>query len=95
MKLLSSKGANINKVNGYRYTPLGLACKKEHLEIVILLISNVADADINKKNRLGDTPINMACKNGNLEIVKLLILNSAADIINKVNDLDDKNSLDI
>ncbi|VDI60983.1 Hypothetical predicted protein, partial [Mytilus galloprovincialis] len=55
--------------------PLFIACEGGHLDIVKLLLTNIADVFI--YNSLGDTPLYMACKGGNIDIVKLLLQNNA------------------
>jgi hypothetical protein len=76
-------GADVNASDENGNTPLFLASKYEHLEIVKELIKN--SADVNIQNKDGHTPLLFASLKGNLEIVKEL-LNNDADITIKDND---------
>jgi len=76
VKLLISKGADINAKNAYRDTPLYLAVEKNNQKMVKLLISK--GADINAKNRYdGTTPLHLAVEKNNKEMVELLIAKGA------------------
>lgn len=76
VKLLISKGADINAKNAYRYTPLYLAVEKNNKKIVELLIAK--GADVNSENRYdGITPLHLAVDKNNKEMVELLIAKGA------------------
>ena len=57
-------------------TPLQLAARYSHNEIVELLIDN--GADVNAKDVNGNTPLHLAALFGRKEVVELLIANGAA-----------------
>ena len=75
VKLLLSKGANINSQNATRSTPLYYAVSFYYINIIKLLINNGADVNISDIN--GNTPLHVACINGDYDIIKLLIDNNA------------------
>ena len=55
------------------YTPLHVASKKGHLEIVEVLIAS--GGSVNQADKKGSTPLHIASMNGRSEIVKMLITN--------------------
>ena len=57
-------------------TPLQLAARYSHNEIVELLIDN--GADVNAKDVNGNTPLHLAALFGRKEVIELLIANGAA-----------------
>ncbi len=71
-----NNGAQINFANSKGWTPLTLACKKQDLLMVNMLIMN--DADINLMNaKLSIAPLIIACQLKNYDIVRLLLENGA------------------
>lgn len=75
--LLLQYGADINPIDEeYQSTPLGLAAKWGHPEIVELLLAQGADP--NKSGAAWSTPIAWAKKKGHAEIVKMLVRAGAA-----------------
>ena len=90
VKLLISKGAEVDMIGGYMgypgHTPLlaaslgSLGVTDRDIEIVKLLISK--GADVNIKGNEDSTPLNNASREGNIEFVKLLI-NAGADVNSK------------
>ncbi|NVO20245.1 MAG: ankyrin repeat domain-containing protein [Bacteroidetes bacterium] len=70
MKLLISKGANINAQQQGGYTPLMIAAKNNNTLSVKLLIYNHADASL--KNLEGNTALDLAMSNNSTETVKFL-----------------------
>ena len=56
----------------YQDTPLHLACRQGHLELVKYLVNEklIDPVDANKE---GETPFHVACETGRLEIVKFLV----------------------
>jgi len=62
---------NINVQNGDGDTPLHLAVRKNHLEIIHFLIKK--GADLNLANNIGKSPLHLAAGLGSLELTKILI----------------------
>ena len=77
VKLLLNKGAEVNKQDIDRMTPLHYASCRGHMEIVNLLLNN--GANVNAKDYDGRTPLHYASSGSHAEIVKLL-LERGADI---------------
>ncbi|KAJ8730108.1 hypothetical protein PYW07_017146 [Mythimna separata] len=72
VKLLLSKGADVNKKTSVRdQSSLHYACSKGHLEVAKLLIN--ADANVNGADYLGATPLHRAAAQGRAAIVELLL----------------------
>ena len=61
----------INIRDGYGKTPLTIASKSGHPEIVGMLINR--GADVNARDKYGNTPLTWASWNGHTEIVQILI----------------------
>jgi len=70
IKLLLSRGANINHKNNISWTALMYACDYGHIEIVKLLLDN--EADINHTDGNGYNALFIAKHNDSTEIVKLI-----------------------
>ncbi|CAH1225797.1 MFHAS1 [Branchiostoma lanceolatum] len=68
--LLAKYGANKNKKNLEGYTPLHLAAKAGHLEILNVLLKTGVNLDI--VDKVGRTATDHAKENGHLDVVKLL-----------------------
>ncbi|CAG2217845.1 unnamed protein product [Mytilus edulis] len=65
-------------------TPLYIACKGGHTEIVSLLLNHTADdLDVNKDTREGETPLYAACLGGYTNIVDLLLARHQTIVIDK------------
>ena len=77
VKLLLNAGAEIDEVEGSRSTPLMLAARKGHQNIITHLIT--CGASVDKKDLNNRTALHYASERGNLEMVKLL-LNAGAEI---------------
>jgi ankyrin repeat protein len=77
VKLLISKGADVNAKNGDGWTPLQYAASRGHMEIVELLLAHDADVHISGEDNL--TAAEYAMKNNHTEVVQLLI-SKGADI---------------
>jgi len=60
---------------GLGETPLHLAAKWGHKEIVALLLAN--RADVNAKTESGDTPLHYAAENGEDDVAALLLVSHA------------------
>ena len=64
---------NYSLRNGGKSTfPLNIACGKQYLEIIKLLLAH-PDIDINKCSVSRETPLSIACRNGYIDVVKLLV----------------------
>ncbi|CAG2189844.1 unnamed protein product [Mytilus edulis] len=67
-------------------TPLFIACKHGHVQIVSILLNQKADEiDINKGKRqsyydMMKTPLYIACKRGHIEIVSMLLTSPGIDV---------------
>ncbi|XP_065938642.1 uncharacterized protein [Magallana gigas] len=75
VKLLLSKGADINLCQESGASPLFIACYSGHDSTVKLLLSNGADINLCQEN--GASPLYIACKNEHDSTVKLLLSNGA------------------
>ena len=67
------------------YTPLHIACRYGHLDIVKFLVS-VSSVDVNSKDSDGYTPLHTACRYDQLDIVKCLVSVSSVDVNSKASD---------
>ena len=74
---ITQEPTQLNRKDGYGYTPLHLAVDRGHKSIVELLIKH--GADINRSNNKWNKPLHTAVWFGHEEIIKLLI-NYGADI---------------
>ena len=77
VKLLLEHGADPNKADEDKDTPLHLACKNNNLILVKLLLGY--NIDVNIQNIYGRTPLDLACDNEDIKlpIVKLLLEHGA------------------
>jgi len=75
VKLLLSKGADVNLRNRMSWTPLHTAIQNRRQAIVELLITK--GADVNAKDNRGQTPLHVAVNLGQKEVVELLIAKGA------------------
>ncbi|CAG0914333.1 unnamed protein product [Notodromas monacha] len=71
VKLLISRGANVNATTKTNSTPLRAACFDGHFSIVKYLIKQHADIEI--ANRHGHTCLMIACYKGHYDIAKYLL----------------------
>jgi len=69
--ILRANPVLINKTNHEQFTPLNIACARNHLQSAEKLIR--CSADVNLANKEGETPLHFAVKNGNVELVALLL----------------------
>lgn len=78
IKLLVSKGAEINLENQFGNTPVHAACLKGDMACVSFLLDNGSTVD--SVNHLKSTPLHFACYNDkqNLELVKYLMSRGAS-----------------
>eukprot|EP00981_Chlorochromonas_danica_P007492 scaffold1757_cov218-Ochromonas_danica.AAC.1 len=65
------------------YTPLTIACKNGHVELVTLLLHDPR-VNANMTTDDGRTPLHYACRGGHIEVVKMLLLDERVDV-NKTN----------
>ena len=77
VKLLLSRGAQIDARDRWGWTPLSAAVENGRMETEALLISG--GADVNARNSDGWSPLNLAALMGKLEMVKVL-LDHGADV---------------
>jgi ankyrin repeat protein len=82
LQYLLEKGANVNARSILNNTPLDIACNRNKIDFVTILLDY--NADINTQDKLGITPLMVATQNGYFDIVKLL-LERGADICLKDN----------
>ena len=81
IKILISRGMNVNKLYTGHLVPLQVAAKTENSEEAIELLVN-AGADLEAKDKIKYTPLIYACKYNNYENVKMLV-KLGANINNK------------
>lgn len=75
------KRMNINAFGNHntKMTPMHIACKLGHWQIVQLFLNTLIHEDVNQtvclnvKNNVNDTPLHLACQNGHWKVVKLLL----------------------
>ncbi|KAH8834258.1 ankyrin repeat-containing domain protein [Flagelloscypha sp. PMI_526] len=75
IKLLVSRGADVNALNESIGTPLQSAAAAGDLEVVQSLIR--AGADVNLEGGYYDTPLNAAASEGKLQVIEFLLLKGA------------------
>ena len=66
MKFLFNIGGDLNSRTNERDTPLHVAARYGHTEVVEFILANVVDK--NPVNKKGDTPLHDAASNGLLDI---------------------------
>eukprot|EP00667_Euglena_gracilis_P003737 EG_transcript_3750 len=73
-EFLISIGVDLNRQEKGGYTPLYFAVYREQLDMVKLLIHNMADISLRSMNsESASTPLNQACMNGNVAVIKVLL----------------------
>ena len=77
VKMFLEIGAQINTKSNSGATPLHLATKNDHLEIVQILLQNGADTNAEQEDCLRFTPLHTAALNGHVEVSILLLQNGA------------------
>ena len=77
-----TQGANINVLNKDKWTPLMLAIRGGHSDVIKLLLNK--GANLNIKGESGMTPLHIACAIRSEEIIKLLLDKGAQ--VNVAND---------
>ncbi|KAF0717090.1 Aste57867_2499 [Aphanomyces stellatus] len=75
VKLLLTKGANVNHAEKDGWTPLYIASMYGRVAIVTLLLANGALVD--KATHSGATALNIAAEEGNVEVAAILLTNGA------------------
>ena len=83
MNMLIARGANLNVKNIVGDTPLHIASRKGHINLVYAFINY--GANVNPTNNIGETPIFGAVKDSTVEILKILF-NNGGDIYHVNND---------
>lgn len=83
VKLLITKGVDINHKNGQGHSALQYACSKGWKEIVLFLCEN--GADINIRDKRNDTPLHRLATTGRVEIMRLLLEGNTKPEVNCVN----------
>jgi ankyrin repeat protein len=72
---------NLNAPNEEENTPLHLACKEGHDEVVDVMLERVGELALDAINIYGNTPLHLAAINGHVDIVnKLLKLEPEVDL---------------
>lgn len=72
---------NLNTTNEQENTPLHLACKEGHDEVVDVMLKRVGELALDAINIRGNTPLHLAAINGHVHIVnKLLKLEAEVDL---------------
>jgi serine/threonine-protein phosphatase 6 regulatory ankyrin repeat subunit B len=72
---------NLNATNEEENTPLHLACKEGHDEVVDVMLKRVGELALDAINIRGNTPLHLAAINGHVDIVnKLLKLEGEVDL---------------
>ena len=81
VKLCAIMGMDVNAIDQEsNYTPLMVACKNGHAEVVRALLSK-KDINVNLQNTKGQTAMHLACKNRDAVIlVRLIMAGVDADI---------------
>ena len=80
VNILVKRGADVNKVDVFGWTPIYNAVRQDQREIVRFLLEPRLNVDVNKADKIGITPINFAVLNDNIEIVRLLLEREDIDI---------------
>uniref|UniRef100_A0A0K2TWX8 Multiple ankyrin repeats single KH domain [Nasonia vitripennis] n=1 Tax=Lepeophtheirus salmonis TaxID=72036 RepID=A0A0K2TWX8_LEPSM len=74
VKLLLSRGANIEHRDKKGFTPLILAATAGHEKVVEILLDHTVAAEIEaQSDRTKDTPLSLACSGGRYEVVEILL----------------------
>ena len=63
----------INTPNKSGWTPLHMACRSAHVDVVNLLLESGAESSLYHKDNYGDIPINDAISSGRVDMVELLL----------------------
>ena len=71
-------GANTELVDADGNTPLHIASRRGHAEIVENLSAKSASATLNMENFGDQTPLSLACKSGNSSVVRILLKRGAS-----------------
>jgi len=75
--LVENKGADVNTVDGYGYTPLNRAVVINNIALVKFLVEKGADVNFTYVSGYTYSPLYLAARTGNFEIVKYLVENGA------------------
>ena len=92
VKYLIQFGAEVNMVNAKGVSPLLLACKRHHLDIIAIPLTYTADINVETDEK--ETPLLASCKFTNPQLVNLLLTNSPSPLLDKSNK-DGKTALEV
>lgn len=92
MKLEDPDTMDINPQNCESQTPLHLACREGHVEVVKILLKHVGDyqkrkALVNTRDKEQNTALHLSCESGVEEIVRVLISCGADLLATKLEDV--------
>ncbi|CAM9723802.1 unnamed protein product, partial [Laminaria digitata] len=90
--LLHAGAAAGHRWNGKRESPLFVAARNGHAEVVGLLLERLGPGDVDVEDSSGETPLSVACTNGHAEVVDQL-LREGADVSRR-NPATDQSPLD-
>jgi ankyrin repeat protein len=76
---LNSNGVEINEKSQDDRTPLYVACWKNHVNVVKILLEQ-EQLRVNQADEFGLTPLHRACIEGHVDIVRLLLDHRNIDI---------------
>jgi ankyrin repeat protein len=77
LRILATRGADINYLNKQHDGPLHLAIRSNNLDHVHTLLSHGADVDLRSKHHHSDTPLCTAVRENHLEIARMLVEHGA------------------
>ena len=80
-KMLIENGADVNAVDGRKWTALHLVSQKGHVDVAKVLLEN--GADVNAVDEIERTALHFAAEKGHVDVAKVLIQNGAD--VNAVN----------
>ncbi len=81
VEMLLASGADPNKVDYFKDSPLHFAASRGSVGTVITLLQ--AKASVNARNSSGYTPLHLAASNGSVDVVQVLLEKGAFSVCNK------------